>query len=298
VLDESVETADEAVTSDPSTGEEAAVPAEIVEALGNASYPLDYTGTGIIQLTGGEFREPAAPDSAAENVTQLTEHIAMGELSSGQSVIAAILVSQTGGTGTFYDLAVLQVQDGVPSNPVTTYLGDRIVVNNLAIENGQIMVDMIVQGPEDPLCCPTQQVISTYELDNGELLQTSSELMDTVDPSAESLSPITNIVWKWQELTTPLENVTIDNPEKYTVEFYEDGSLSITADCNFGGGTYKLDSDRLTIDIRSSTLTSCPEGSYSNLFFSGLNNAGIYFMDGDDLMIDQIADSGTMRFTK
>ncbi len=298
VLDESVETADEAATSDPSMSKEVTVPAEIVEALGNSSYPLDYTGNGIIQLTGGEFREPAAPDSAAENVTQLTEHIAMGELSSGQSAVAVILVSQTGGTGTFYDLAVLQEQDGVPSNPVLTYLGDRIVVNNLAIENGQIVVDMIVQGPEDPFCCPTQEVISTYELDNGELVQISNEVIGTFDPQAEDSSAITKIVWKWQELITPLEEMIIDDPENYTVEFKEDSTLFVTADCNFGSGTYRLEGSSLFIDIRSTTLNSCPEGSLSNLLFSSLNNAGSYFMDGNDLMIDQVADSGTLRFSR
>ncbi len=46
MLEASVESAGE-------TGGTAAVPAEIISALGSASYPLDYTGSGTIQLTDG-----------------------------------------------------------------------------------------------------------------------------------------------------------------------------------------------------------------------------------------------------
>ncbi len=224
-------------------------------------------------------------------MTQLTAHIAVGE-----QMVAAILVSQTGGTGTFYDLVVVQEEDGQLSNSSSTYLGDRIVINSLAIDDGQIGIDMVVQGPEDPFCCPTQQVIQTYELQGDELVQVSSEVVGTVESPREAGPDITHIVWKWQELITPVEQVTIDTPEKYTVEFKDDGELSVTADCNVGGGTYKIDGESISINITSTTLALCSEGSYGDLFFRSLDSAAGFFMDGDNLMIDQFADSGTMRF--
>jgi heat shock protein HslJ len=270
--------------------------AEITTALGDASYPLDYTGSGTIQLTDGEYRQPAAEDSASEIVTQLTEHIAVGEMSSGEQVVAVILVSQTGGTGTFYDLVVMNVQDGQLSNPTSTYLGDRIVINSLTIDNDQIVVDMVVQGPEDPFCCPTQQVIQSYEQQGGELVQVSSDVIGTVAPHSEDFLDITTVVWKWQELITPVEQVTIDSPEKYTVEFKSDGELAVSADCNIGGGTYEINGKSISINITSTTLALCADGSYGDLFFRSLDGASTYFMDGDNLMIDQFADSGTMRF--
>jgi len=296
-IDHTIPETPEATTEAGSESADAAiVPAEITDALGNASYPLDYAGSGTIQLTDGEYRQPAAADSAAEIVTQLTDHVAMGETAAGEQIVATILVSQTGGTGTFYDLVVLREENGQLGSPAAAYLGDRIVVNSLAIVEGVIVVDMVVQGPEDPFCCPTQRVIQTYELQGEELVRISSEVLTAEEAQAPDMPDISGIIWNWQELITPVEQVTVDNPEKYTVEFKGGGELSVTADCNVGGGTYEIEGQSISINITSTTLALCAEGSNSDLFFSSLDNAATYFMDGSNLMIDQFADGGTMRF--
>ncbi len=299
-IDNAVPETPEAVESSADTAGEAAASAEaaeeIVDAVANASYPLDYTGTGTIQLANGSYSEPAAEDSAAEITTSLTDHIAVGQLSNGQNIVAVILTTQTGGTGTFYDLVVINEQDGLLTNPAAIYLGDRIVVNSLDIENGQIVVDMVVQGPEDPFCCPTEHEIQIYELQNGTMVQVSSEVQGTVEPQTEAVPEIANILWKWQELVTPVEQITIDSPDNYTVKFKEDGLVDISADCNVGSGTYELDGSNISINVTATTLALCDEGSYGDLFFRSLDNVAIYFMDGENLMMDQVADAGTMRF--
>ena len=308
LLDQTAETADGGVVIDntiPETpqgvgesGAGTAVPAEITSALANASYPLDYTGTGSVQLEDGEFRQAAGADSAADIVTRLAGHTAVGETAAGGRLVATILVSQTGGTGTFYDLVAMQETAGELGEPAATYLGDRIVINSLTIVDGQIVVDMVVQGPEDPFCCPTQAVVQTYALQGAELVQISSEITGTVESQPQETAPITGIVWKWQELLSPVEQISIDSPEKYTVEFQDDGTLDVTADCNVGGGTYEVDGQSLSINITSTTLALCAEGSYGDLFFQSLEYAAVYFMDGENLMIDQFADGGTLRFFK
>ena len=293
---EAAETLDTESAESDGASDATAVPAEITTALQNASFPLNYTGSGTIQLTDGEYRQPAAEDSASEIITQLTDHVATGEMSSGEQMVAIILTSQTGGTGTFYDLIVMNEQSGLLTNPISTYLGDRIVINNLTIENDQIIVDMVVQGPEDPFCCPTQQVVHIYEFQGGELLQVSSEVTGTVEPQSVETPEFAGVIWKWQELTTPVEQVAIDSPERYTIEFKEGGELSVSADCNIGSGTYEIEDENIAINITSTTLALCSEGSYGDLFFSSLDGASSYFMDGDNLMIEQVADGGTMRF--
>jgi len=280
------------------TSADTAVPDAIIAALSNASYPLAYAGSSTIQLTDGEFREPAAEDSAAEIVTQLTEHVTVGELINGEQAVAVILVTQTGGTGTFYDLVVMVEQDGQLLAQASTYLGDRIVVNSLSIEHDQIVIDMIVQGPEDPFCCPTQQVLQSYELQGEELVQTSSEIIGTVNPQSNDLPDITGSVWQWQELTTSAEHLAIDSPDKYTIEFHTDGQVSVLSDCNNGAGTYKISADQLSIDITSTTLTLCDPESHSDLFFRSLNFAASYSMEGDTLIINLQAGDVTMRFAK
>jgi uncharacterized lipoprotein YbaY len=45
------------------------------------------------------------------------------------------------------------------------------------------------------------------------------------------------------------------------------------------------------------TLVACPPGSLGDQFMKNLNAAAIYFFEGDNLLIDLMADSGTMRFS-
>jgi heat shock protein HslJ len=145
------------------------------ESLKNMEYMSEWTQSGTAPLTDGEYREQAAPGSATETVVQITPYVAYGQLD-GQQAAAVILVTDPGGSGTFYDLAVVVEQGGQPVNIATTSLGDRVQVNSLAIAGNEIVVDMITQGPEDPMCCPTQNVVKTYALQGDQLVETSSQV--------------------------------------------------------------------------------------------------------------------------
>jgi hypothetical protein len=142
------------------------------EVLKNMEYKSEFTQSGVALLTDGEYREQAAPGSATETIVMLTDHIARGQLN-GQEAAAVILVTDPGGSGTFYDLAVVVEQDGQPVNVATTLLGDRAQINALSFENNEIVVDMVTQGKDDPMCCPTKQVLETYELQGDQLVKTS-----------------------------------------------------------------------------------------------------------------------------
>jgi heat shock protein HslJ len=143
-----------------------------LETLQNAEYQTDWTPEGTVRLESGEYRAPAAPGSASEIVIQLSEYVAVGELD-GQSAAAVILYSSGGGSGTFVELHVMVERNGQPYDTAWTQLGDRVQINSLAIEDNQIVVDMITHGPDDPMCCPTQQVVQSYALQGEELVETS-----------------------------------------------------------------------------------------------------------------------------
>ena len=146
------------------------------EDLANAAYLSEFTENGVVQLTNGEYRAPVVEGAAAELVVMLTNFAAFGDLDGdGTEDAAVILVTQFGGSGSFYDLAILRKQDAALTNIATVLLGDRVQINGLGIENGEIAVDLLTQGPDDPMCCPTLQVVNRYILQNGELLQTSSD---------------------------------------------------------------------------------------------------------------------------
>jgi hypothetical protein len=96
----------------------------------------------------------------------------------GREDAVVILVSQPGGSGSFYDLAVVQRQEEDLMNLARIQLGDRIQIKSLLIENGEIVVDMVIQGPKDAMCCPTQYVSNHYILDSGELLLMRSDVIE------------------------------------------------------------------------------------------------------------------------
>jgi hypothetical protein len=143
-----------------------------LETLQNGEYQTQWTPEGVVQLEDGEYRAPAAPGSASEIVVALSEHVATGELN-GEPAAAAILRSSGGGSGTFYELHVMVERDGQSHDVAWTQLGDRVEINSLAIAKDEIVVDMVTQGPDDPMCCPTQQVVQTYALEGESLVQTT-----------------------------------------------------------------------------------------------------------------------------
>jgi heat shock protein HslJ len=106
-------------------------------------------------------------------------------------------------------------------------------------------------------------------------------------------------VWQWtQTLFNDDRKVVPENPENYTVQFKEEGAISVKADCNAKGGTYSIPRGEksISIEITRSTMAFCPEGSLEDEFVKGLSAAAIYFIQNGDLYIDLKYDSGTMRF--
>jgi heat shock protein HslJ len=69
-----------------------------------------------------------------------------------------------------------------------------------------------------------------------------------------------------------------------------------------GNGTYTAENDgrapsgRIDIEIMAMTMAMCPPESLSDRFVQYLNEAAIYFYDGENLLFDLPADSGTMTF--
>jgi heat shock protein HslJ len=168
----------------PAAPEEAAAPAAEAPAAPAGTVPLPaellnatYTvpDIGTITLQDGKYED--APNQV---VVTILPYAAEGELD-GVPSTAVILVANTGGSGVFYYLAVMQEQDGGWVNVATTLLGDRVDIQALAIENNQVVVEMVTQGPDDPMCCATTIVRRTYELKDGELVMTSDEIIGKVE---------------------------------------------------------------------------------------------------------------------
>lgn len=269
---------------------QSAAPGLSPQELANATYPSQYTNSGSVTLENGRFSEPVAPGSATEIKVQVTRYLAYGQLN-GQPAAAIVLLSDPGGSGSFYDLHVMVSQNGQPVSVASTMLGDRVQINSMAIENNQIVVDMVQAGPDDPMCCPTQHVIKTLAWQGDQLVETSSQVV-------EAGPELVGTVWQWQQtLMSNDDEFVPDNPGNYTVQFMADGTVAVQADCNQVSGTYTLTDNQITIELGPSTMAACPEGSLGDQFVKNLGEANSYFFDGVDLLIDLMFDSGTMRFS-
>jgi hypothetical protein len=93
-------------------------------------------------------------------------------------------------------------------------------------------------GARRPLCCPTQRVIKTHALEGDQLVQTGSR---TIASSSDGGLEIVGTVWQWTKFLEANDNeILVDDPENYTIEFMPDGAVQIKADCNSVGGSYAV----------------------------------------------------------
>ncbi len=90
--------------------------------------------------------------------------------------------ANTGGTGTFHYLVALLNQDGKLRQAASTLLGDRVRPDTLAIDpKGKVLVGLTGFKASDPLCCPSQPMTRTYQLEGG-ALKMVSEVNATATP--------------------------------------------------------------------------------------------------------------------
>lgn len=160
----------------------------------------------------------------------------------------------------------------------------------------------------DPLCCPYKIESVTWSIkpDGRNFLLTPIDKVEirsgnsNGDNGANNANPadLRNTVWQWESLQTPIEKITVSNPENYTLEFKEDGSLLVQADCNRGRGRYTVNGKSIALSNIALTRRGCPAGSLDNRFTRSLGGARIYFFENDALYIDMQADGGTLKFIK
>jgi heat shock protein HslJ len=248
--------------------------------------------SGAVTLEQGVFRQPAAPGAAAEFTVRLSDRQLFGTVA-GRDVGAVILVTEAGGSGSFHELALL-VSDGDHwVNSDTRLLGDRIVVHDLSIRDGEVLVELTGHGPQDPLCCPTQRARQRFAVQDGKLVAVGESLV------APAILPLVGPRWQWLRTLYGDDSLAApENPEKYAVTFDLNGIVSVRADCNQKGGSYKVEGQSLAIELNRSTMAMCPEDSLEGNFVRDLTGVAIWFMKDGDLYLDLRYDTGTMQLRR
>lgn len=136
-------------------------------ALASLSVTIDLIGAPVT-LVNGQFYAPNVERTGGSVLVAQSGLRAGGDLDGdGDPDIAGLLVADAGDGRMFIYLYVVRNDNGAPFFAASTELGDRVKVDALDIDHGQILVAMTTHTGEDPACCPTLDVAYAYNLVDG-----------------------------------------------------------------------------------------------------------------------------------
>lgn len=143
------------------------------EQMQNAEYRNEWPQKGVAMLKDGQYEEETAPGSASKLVLVLVpDQYASGDLNGdGAEDAVVFLVASGGGSGSFVYLEVLLNDQGKPKHVAEMALGDRTRIDAVAIQGGQIEVDLVTHGPTDPMCCPSVKTSKILKLQGEQLVE-------------------------------------------------------------------------------------------------------------------------------
>jgi heat shock protein HslJ len=258
------------VDSGPAT---ASPPGLTMEQLENAT----YSGIGLdgqpITLTGGEYEsEPLAPDSdIRQRVVMVPYGVRYGDLNGDGAADAVVFLSEnTGGTGDFIYIAAQLNQAGQPVDAGSVWIEDRIQIISVAIEDGQVMLEVTAEGPGDAACCKTYKTQKTYAVQDGQLTELSGGDETLVKLSATDLKGTS---WTLVDLNLDQQPVLTDTEVTLT---FADGQISGSGGCNNYTADFSTDEPAvLAIGPVVATRMACPEPILDQVtaYFSALENA-------------------------
>jgi hypothetical protein len=149
------------------------IPGISPEQVRNSQYQLGFSDQiRTVQLKDGQYQEGSLNDTDYLSVS-VTDFIARGDLNGdGENEAVAIVAENYGGSGTFVFLVVYQYLNEKAAFLTSIFLDDRPLINHLAVENGEIFIDVVVHDKEDPMCCPTYATTRRYLLNGTNLILT------------------------------------------------------------------------------------------------------------------------------
>ncbi|HQY90238.1 META domain-containing protein [Caldilinea sp.] len=263
-------------------------------ALANMEVKSELASDGVALLENGVYTETVAPDSASViEIQLLPSPMAYGTLDD-QDAVAALLAENGGGSGTFVTLALIVDQDGAPVHVASAPLGDRVQVQSLAIADNQITVEMLTQGPDDPLCCPTQPVTQVYAFQDDTLVLVE----ETVGSASSALAGAS---WVWTQ--TQMNDGAVKSPAAegdFTLTFGDDGTVVATTDCNTFIGSYTESADSgLAIEFVISTAMVCTDETQAQEFIADVTSINSYLITDEGVLALLLPyDSGSILFDR
>lgn len=114
-------------------------------------------------LINGQIEVAAAPGSATKIKTSIFGQPVYGDLDgNGGNDAVMFMVQNSGGSGTFYYVAVALDMNGAFSGTQAIFLGDRISPQHIEIRDGVIIVNYADRKGDEPMTVPPSIGLSKY----------------------------------------------------------------------------------------------------------------------------------------
>jgi hypothetical protein len=190
------------------------VPEEAKKVL-NAQYQLGATDAlQVVQLTDGKFEQGTQGGADSISVA-VSDFIAVGDLNAdGANEVAALVSENYGGTGVFVFLAVYTNENGSLTFQNSTMVDDRPQLKTLSIQSGEIFLDTVIHGADEPMCCPTLRTTRHYRFVDNQLDMTDYATFTPagkprtimIESPANGSEVFTSVPIKGKVATAPFEN--------------------------------------------------------------------------------------------
>jgi para-nitrobenzyl esterase len=111
-------------------------------------------------------------------------------------------------------------------------------------------------------------------------------------------SPLAGTSWRLVKIMSMDDTVlTPDDRALYTLEFKEDGSMSVRADCNRGTGSWTSESEgQLQFGLIAATRAMCPPGSLHDPYMMQFEWVRSYTVREGHLFLATMADGSIIEF--
>ena len=182
----------------------------------------------------------------------------------------ALLSTSSGGSGEFVHVAVFALKDGKAVSLATAPVGDRVQLQKLWVEHGQIHMDVVEAGPKDPACCPTQISRKVFALEGGALRPKSSDAVGSL-----SVNLLASTDWVLAEM----DGQPVDASGRPPTLLVQYGKVVGFGGCNRYTGPLKESSPgQISVGPLASTRMACPpaEMELEDKFTSRMNKVTSY----------------------
>lgn len=156
----------------------------------------------------------------------------------------------TGGSGVLLYLVWLEPTPAGAHTRAVELLGDRVQIRSATLETGLLRLELIVAGPNDGACCPTQMEQRVYAFGRDGIEEASRAVIGTA-----SLDVLAGTSWTLERMAYESRPVTA---AAVTLRFLE-GGVSGSAGCNTYRGSVRAgDSKQIAFGPLVTTKMACP----------------------------------------